>query len=107
MRGEIWQRLGVSPERVAQLCQRWRIVRLELFGSALRDDFHPESDVDLLATFESGVHWSAFRLHQAEQEFEKTFGRKVDLISRRALERSPNIIRRNTILEHTELLYAA
>jgi len=107
MRVNIWQRLGATPQEIERLCRKWRIVRLELFGSALRADFRHDSDIDLLATFEEGIFWSAFRLHQAEQEFSQLFGRKVDLISRRALERSDNPIRRKAILEHTELLYAA
>ncbi|MCX7992501.1 MAG: nucleotidyltransferase domain-containing protein [Fimbriimonadales bacterium] len=106
MRTDIWQRLGVSPESIAALCQRWRIVKLELFGSALRDDFRPDSDIDLLATYEPGVYRSAFRLHQAEQEFERLLRRPVELVSRRAIERSPNPFRRRGILENTEILYA-
>lgn len=107
MQTTLWQRLGATPESIAELCRKWRIVKLELFGSALRDDFRPDSDIDLLATFEPQVRWSAFRLHQAEREFEQLFGRRVEIISRRALERSQNKIRRNSILRHTETLYAA
>lgn len=107
MQAMLWQRLGATPESVAELCRKWRIVKLEVFGSILRDDFRPDSDIDLLATFEPHVRWSAFRLHQAEREFEQLFGRRVELISRRALERSENNIRRAAILKHTETLYAA
>jgi predicted nucleotidyltransferase len=45
------RRLGVEPEQIAEMCRKWRIAELSLFGSVLRDDFRPDSDVDVLVTF--------------------------------------------------------
>ena len=77
------------------------------FGSVLRDDFRPDSDVDVLVTFAPGVEWSLFDHIAMEEELSALLGRKVDLISRRAIERSSNWIRRKAILETAEPFYAA
>ena len=87
-------------------CRRWRIARLEVFGSALRGDFGPGSDVDFLYTFSPEAHWGLGFIDVWE-ELEQIVGRKVDLVSRRAVERTHNWIRRQAILDSAELLYAA
>ena len=82
-------------------------MRFELFGSALRDDFDEQSDVDVLVVFE---HESQIRLHDLldmEAELQGLFGRKVDLIKRRLVEQNPNWIRRRGILSSARLVYAA
>ena len=86
-------------------CQRWRIERLDVFGSALRDDFGPDSDIDLLVVFAPDVPWTLFDEAKMQEELESLAGRRVDLISRRAVEESPNWIRRKAILETAEPLY--
>ena len=91
-------------ERVAELSRRWGIVRLELFGSALRDDFDASSDVDLLYTAEDDAHWG-FEFVTLCEEFEALFGRPVDLVSRRAVEQSDNPIRRQAILSSARTIY--
>src|SRR6266571_2030554 len=100
-------RLPVEREKIAALCQRWQITELAFFGSVLRDDFRPESDVDVLVTFALGVEWSLFDHMAMEEELSALLGRKVDLVSRRAIERSSNWIRRQTILDTAEPFYAA
>lgn len=87
--------------------QRWRIAGLELFGSALRDDFTEESDVDLLLSFVPGARWSLFDQAKMQEELEALFGRKVDVLTRRAVERSPNPIRRRAILSSARPLLPA
>ncbi len=99
--------LKVNKRRLHSLCRRWRIVKLEVFGSVLRGDFHDESDVDLLVTFAPDVRWSLMQLHEAEQEFSALFGRQVELVPRSGVERSDNYIRRRAILESAEVIYAA
>jgi hypothetical protein len=94
-------------ERVAELCRRWRIAELSLFGSALRDDFRPDSDIDLLVRFKPDADWSLLDYAHMELELEELLGRKVDLVSQAAIERSSNWIRRKEILETSHQIYAA
>lgn len=91
---------------IAEFCQRWQICELALFGSALRDDFSPDSDVDILVTFSDASEWSLFDHVQMQQELQTLFRREVDLISRRALEHSPNWIRRDEILNTAQILFS-
>lgn len=100
------QKLALPQEKIAQFCQRWRIVELALFGSALRDDFTPDSDVDLLVTFAPDAQWGLFDHVQMEQELMELLNRKVDLLTRRAVEHSHNRIRRREILNNAETVYA-
>jgi len=100
-------RITVEREKIAAFCQRWQIIELAFFGSVLRDDFRPDSDVDVLVAFAPGVEWSLFDHMTMEEELSSILGRQVDLISRRAIERSSNWIRRKAILETAEPFYAA
>jgi uncharacterized protein len=90
---------------LARVCQRWRIRELALFGSVLRPDFRPDSDIDLLVTFAPDAAWSGWDLVTIEADLTRLFGRKVDLVERAAVERSANWIRRRHILTHAEPLY--
>ena len=94
-------------ERIADFCKRWNIARLEVFGSVLRTDFGPESDVDFLVTYAPQSGMTYFRLVDAERELTELIGRRADLVSRRAIERSKNPYRREPILASAQLLYAA
>jgi predicted nucleotidyltransferase len=100
-------RLSISKEKLVEFCRRWKITELALFGSALRDDFRPDSDVDLLVTFAADTRWRYYDLVEMTEELEAIFGRHVDLIERRLLERSENYIRSRHILSHLEPLYVA
>ena len=94
------------PEaKIAAFCQKWRISRLEVFGSVLRNDFGPESDIDVLATFEPGALPSLFGLVEAELELQEIFSRPVDLLERSGVERNENWIRRRRILESARTIY--
>jgi predicted nucleotidyltransferase len=92
--------------RVEEFCQRWKIVELSLFGSALREDFRPDSDIDLLVRFAPEADWSLFDHARMERELMGLLGREVDLVSRAALEASLNWIRRQEILGTARALYA-
>jgi predicted nucleotidyltransferase len=100
--------LDVAPyqDALAAFARRWRVKELALFGSALRDDFGPESDVDLLVTFEEGETWSRFDLAEMREELAEALGRPVDLIEKRAVEGSENWIRRRAILSTARTVYA-
>lgn len=95
------------PGVIEDFCRRWKIVELAVFGSVLREDFGPDSDIDLLVRFASDARWSLFDHARMERELEGLLGREVDLVSRSAVERSPNWIRREEILGTARTLYAA
>ncbi len=99
--------LGLSGPEISDYCQRWRITEFALFGSALRDDFDAESDLDILVTLAPDADWSLLDHVKMEQELEALLGRKVDLLSRRSVERSHNWLRRREILGTAEVVYAA
>ena len=100
-------RISAPQEGLAEFCRRWQVADLSLFGSALRGDFRPESDVDLLVTFAPGVSWGFDDFLTIKEEIETLFGRTVDLVERRLVETSENYIRRKHILSQLEPLYAA
>ncbi len=98
--------LDLAPYRdsLAAFARRWRVTELALFGSALRDDFGPESDIDLLVTFDPEAPWSLFDIAAMKLELEDLFGRSVDLVEEKALR---NPYRRRAILNSSQRLYAA
>ena len=99
--------ISFDRERIAEFCRRWKIVELALFGSVLRQDFRPDSDVDVLVTFAPDARWSLFDAAAMEEELELVFGRRVDLVTRRAVESSHNWIRKQAILEAAQPVYVA
>jgi len=98
--------LTLSGPELTAFCRRWKVRELAVFGSALREDFGPESDVDLLVTFEPSANWGLLEQTAMESELAGLLGRKVDLVSRRAIERSANWIRRKAILDSAETVHA-
>jgi predicted nucleotidyltransferase len=99
--------LGISEDKIVDFCRRWKIMEFALFGSILRDDFGPDSDVDVLVAFGSDAEWSLLDHIQMEQELANLFGRGVDLVSRRAVDQSENWIRRKHILGNARVVYAS
>jgi predicted nucleotidyltransferase len=93
-------------EKLADFCQRWRITELALFGSALRNDFRPDSDVDVLVTFAPDANWSLFDFVDMQDELQVILERPVDLLSRRGVEADPNYLRRQAILDSAQTVYA-
>ena len=71
--------IEIPKEKIAQFCRRYHIVKLALFGSVLRDDFRPDSDVDVLVEFEPGHTVGLLRMAGLEMELSEMLGRKVDL----------------------------
>ncbi len=96
--------IAVDRGRIAEFCRKWQVTELSLFGSVLRDDFGPESDVDVLVNFAPEAPWSLFDLVDMVDELETIFGRKVDLIESDGLR---NPIRRRAILSGREVIHAA
>lgn len=99
--------LQIPAERIERFCRTWRVAELALFGSVLRGDFRADSDVDVLVKFAPDASWSIFDLMRMEEELSTLFGRKVDLVERRAVEQSENYIRRRQILSTAEPVYVA
>jgi len=102
---DVRERIGLSDEQLEDFCRRWKITELSLFGSALRDDFRPDSDIDLLVTFDDDAHWRFRDLLLMDEELKVLLGRSVDLVERRLVEESENYIRRKHILKSVQLLY--
>jgi predicted nucleotidyltransferase len=101
-------KIPIDYEKIVGFCQRWKIIEFALFGSVLRDDFQPDSsDIDVLISFAPDAHWTLFDWVEVEEDARQLFQRKVDLISRRGIERSQNYLRRQTILNSTQVIYAA
>ena len=100
-------RLDLDATGVRAFCARWRVAELSVFGSVTRDDFRPESDLDVLVSPEPGVTWSLMDLGTMREELADLSGRPVDLLVRRAVEESPNWIRRKAILDSAEVVFAA
>ena len=98
-------RLEFSQDKIADYCRRWKITEFALFGSALKDDFSPESDIDVLVTFDKDAHWTLFDMVDMREELRNIFGRDVDLVSRRGIESSQNYLRRKAILSSTKVIY--
>jgi len=99
--------IDVPMENIEAFCRKWKVRRMWLFGSVLREDFGPESDVDVMVEFAPEAMWSLLDLVGAEQEMSAIVGRPVDLIERQCVEQSANWIRRRHILENARTLYVA
>jgi predicted nucleotidyltransferase len=98
-------KIELPREQIEEFCRRWKIVELSLFGSVLRDDFQPESDIDVLVSFAPDARRTLFDLVRIEDELADILGRKVDLVLKSGIERSENWIRRRAILESAQMVY--
>ena len=91
--------------RLRPFCEKYHILRLEVFGSAARGQMTPDSDVDLLVTFDESVPVSTADLLEMAGEAEELVGRPVDFVLRPSLEKSPNRFAREHILATAVCLY--
>ncbi|WP_017325393.1 nucleotidyltransferase family protein [Synechococcus sp. PCC 7336] len=98
--------IELPTETVDRFCQKWQIAELALFGSVLRDDFRPDSDLDILISFAPNTPWTLLDLITMQQELEQIAGRNVDLIEKHVIETSDNWIRRNEILSTARVVYS-
>ena len=94
-------------EAIAEFCRRWQVIEFALFGSVLRDDFRPDSDIDVMVTFHAEAHPTFRGLDQMEVELQSILGRDVDLVTRQGIESSRNYLRRQEILSSAQVIYAA
>lgn len=93
-------------DKIAAFCDRWIVDELSLFGSILRDDFHDDSDIDILVAFSPNARWSLFDQVRMQQELAAILHRKVDLVRKETMERSQNPIRRENILSTACVIYS-
>lgn len=96
--------IDVPMERIAEFCRKWKIRQFSLFGSVLREDFGPDSDVDVLVSFQPDSTWDLLDLVEMRDELMAMFGRDVDLMEEEGLR---NPLRRSHILSTRQVLYAA
>jgi len=101
------KRITIPQQTIEEFCRKWRIIEFSLFGSAVRDDFRPESDIDVLVRFAPDAGHTLFDLVHMQDELCGLFGREVDLVEKTAIERSRNYLRRKAILGTAEIVYAA
>ena len=94
--------IDLPKEEIAEFCKKWGVSGFSFFGSVLTDDFRPDSDIDVLVTFEEDLKHTLFDLVHMGDELKKMFGREVDLLTRRGVEQSRNYIRRKSILSPLE-----
>lgn len=97
-------RVPIDRKSIESFCRRWGVAELALFGSVLREDFRPDSDVDVLVTFQPGRGIGFENRVAIQDELEALFGRRVDVVVKEALK---NPFRRSAILSSLEVLYAA
>jgi uncharacterized protein len=107
---QIYQRLNTTPGRIADFCEKWKIDELALFGSILREDFRVggdnPSDIDFLYLFVEGAGHSLFDVMHLREELEEILHRKVDFVSKAAIQNSRNWLRRKEILGSGMIIYA-
>jgi predicted nucleotidyltransferase len=99
--------ISVNRDALASICKKWGIGSVAIFGSAIRDDYSPQSDIDLLIEYLPGVRHSLFEYGSMNEDFSQVFGRTVDLIHAEGIRRSRNPIRREHILRSAKPFYNA
>lgn len=98
--------IEIPQTQLYEFCQRWKITELSLFGSVLREDFRPDSDIDILVNFTQDNQWTLLDHVTMQDELEKILKRKVDLLNKSAIRKSENYIRRQNILNSAKVIYA-
>ena len=93
-------------DQIEAFCRKYGVEEFSLFGSVLREDFRPDSDLDFVASYVPDAHWSLLDRVHMKHELEDMLGRDVDLLNRRALEHGRQNGRAAAILAQTQLLYA-
>jgi len=95
--------IEIPQQEIQAFCRRWKVQEFSLFGSVLREDFAPTSDIDVLISFLPETPWSLFEWVEMREELAKLFGRRVDLVEKEALR---NPFRRQRILMTKRVVYA-
>lgn len=96
---------ALQLDRIKTFCHRWKITKFSLFGSVLRDDFHSNSDIDVMVEFEQDSRYSLLDLVVMEDELKVIFNRDVDLVTRKGIANSRNYLRRENIFNSAKTIY--
>ena len=97
--------IEIPKTQITKFCQKWEVKELALFGSILREDFTPDSDIDILISFKPNHCWTLLDRVDMQDELTEIFGRKVDLVNKQGIERSQNYLRKNNILDSAQVIY--
>lgn len=100
----IYPQIEVPMDKIKDFCGKWKIKEFSFFGSVLREDFCPNSDIDVLVSFEETVSWSLYDIVAMKDELQAIFGRDVDIVEKGAVR---NPFRRHSIMTNREVFYAA
>ena len=100
-------KIELPQQIISEFCHKWQIYEMCLFGSVLREDFRPDSDIDILVSFQDSVSWGLLEFSRMKRELENLLGRKVDLLTKKSIEQSHNWIRQREILETAQVIYVA
>jgi len=100
----IYPQIEVPVDKIREFCRKWKINEFSLFGSVLREDFRPNSDIDVLVSFDVTVSWSLYDVVDMKDELKTIFMRDVDIVEKGAVR---NPFRRRSIMTNREVLYAA
>ncbi len=98
-------RIDIPYKEIEAFCRRWQIVELAFFGSVLRDDFRSDSDIDVMVSFSPEALYTLFDMVHMKDELQNILNRKIDLVTRRAIEESRNYLRKEEILSSAEVVY--
>jgi predicted nucleotidyltransferase len=98
------KKFRLPRKKIAEFCKRWSITEFSLFGSVLREDFNPDSDIDVLVSIDPGAHIGLFEIARMQIELENIFKRPVDLVEKEGLR---NPYRRYEILRTAQVIYAS
>jgi len=97
----------LNIESIKSFCYPWKIKEFSLFGSYLRNDFSPQSDVAILIDLPQNHDLGLFEFVRMKEELEKMLGRKVDLLTKSSILKSKNSIRRDEILKSHKVIYGS
>ena len=98
------KKFHVPRKKITAFCQRWSVTEFSLFGSVLREDFRPDSDIDVLVSIDPGAHIGLLEIAQMQIELENVFKRPVDLLEKEGLR---NPLRKREILRTAQVIYAS
>jgi len=99
--------INIQEEQLGEICKKYKIRELAIFGSALREDFNEKSDVDLLVEFKPNSGISLFDIVDLKEAFESFLGREVDIVSKKAIQMSRNYLKKKAILDNYRVIYAS
>jgi predicted nucleotidyltransferase len=99
--------IQLPQQALAAFCQKWKIKEMFFFGSVLREDFRPDSDIDIMVSFEDNATWGILELVRMKRELKSLLGPEIDLLTKKSIEQSHNWIRRQEILGTAQVVYVA